>query len=330
MDRTLGPWRWWVLIGTAGVTGVAEAVSRWFGVQSKWVGPTAALAFLWVLFALALGRLSTFRDDNNEWNLGPLRESCAAWWQYAGDRLKEPSFWGALIGIASLIAMAVAQVVALGATLGGLFRQDVAALERSATDVRAIAWLGALGAGVLGAVHLANWWTGEPGPKIPPLPEGGLGRLPVWVGRTELAGQADRCEHPLLADLLRHLRHWPTKRWRFETGYSDDLRHFLRKRLRKHKVERERFVGVQAEGTRGRADLVIQDSVLIELKRELATATADRAVAQVERYAGVWKAGPVVLLLVEQLRPEQRVRVHADMEKLRQRKLPVLVVDLSR
>lgn len=63
--------------------------------------------------------------------------------------------------------------------------------------------------------------------------------------------------------------------------------------------QRERPVGNRAEGTAGRADLVVSDAVLIEMKRGLTTTSAQRAVGQVRMYARAWHNGPLILLLCD-------------------------------
>jgi hypothetical protein len=63
--------------------------------------------------------------------------------------------------------------------------------------------------------------------------------------------------------------------------------------------QRERPVGKAAEGTAGRADLIVSDAIVIELNRGISTTAAQRALGQVQMYLRAWDRGPVLLLLCD-------------------------------
>lgn len=110
-----------------------------------------------------------------------------------------------------------------------------------------------------------------------------------WTGGVPVEFQ------PLLGMLAR----WRPRESARESGYERSLVRFLERSIRGIEVQTQ--LPFQSEdGTRGRIDVVLDDVVAIELKRDLrASADADRAVGQVLKYAASWRKGPVMLLLVE-------------------------------
>lgn len=88
---------------------------------------------------------------------------------------------------------------------------------------------------------------------------------------------------------------------RLEADDQASLHRHLRKKNPALKVEREKPIRIQVEGTRRRIDLAIDDCVVIEMKRYIRRAAdADRAFQQARAYATEWKdKGPVLLVLCE-------------------------------
>lgn len=63
-------------------------------------------------------------------------------------------------------------------------------------------------------------------------------------------------------------------------------------------IELEKPIGSKEEFNRGRADIVIDDTILIELKCDSSAGAIQRAKGQIGQYAEIWKnKGPVILLL---------------------------------
>jgi hypothetical protein len=89
--------------------------------------------------------------------------------------------------------------------------------------------------------------------------------------------------------------------------------------------ERERPIGDRAQGTNGRADLVVSDSVLIEMKKGLTTTTAQRALGQIQMYLRAWDRGPVMLLVCEADAATVQTFLAREIEEIR-RRAPVLMV----
>lgn len=102
-----------------------------------------------------------------------------------------------------------------------------------------------------------------------------------------------------LRPLAVTLSEWRPREHDGERGYESSLVNFLKKRLPGVKTKQQQPFEAE-DGTRGKLDVVIDDVLVIELKRSLkAAGEADRAVGQVFKYAASWKNGPVVLLLCE-------------------------------
>lgn len=104
---------------------------------------------------------------------------------------------------------------------------------------------------------------------------------------------------PLLRPLAATLADWRPRHYERETGYESSLVNFLKKRLPGVRAKQQQPFEAE-DGTRGKLDVVIDSTLVIELKRALKAASdVDRAVGQVFKYSASWKAGPVVLLLCE-------------------------------
>lgn len=95
------------------------------------------------------------------------------------------------------------------------------------------------------------------------------------------------------------LARWKPRASEREAGYERSLVRFLERNM--PGIDAQTQLPFQAEdGTRGRIDIVLDEVVAIELKRDLRiSADADRAVGQVLKYAASWRRGPVLLLLCE-------------------------------
>lgn len=148
-----------------------------------------------------------------------------------------------------------------------------------------------------------------------------VGTLPHIIDcndKKHLQTLAARVEHPVLSTLLTLLSEWRPRDFDYEDQYQASLHRWLRKRFPESNPERERPIGQGTKKNAGRADLVLSDAVLIEMKRGLSTATAQKALGQMEMYAQLWKRGPVLLLICGAA-PENRPDFFGPgMEKLHQ------------
>jgi hypothetical protein len=125
-----------------------------------------------------------------------------------------------------------------------------------------------------------------------------LGTVPLVIDLRQsvpLSADVPSEFHPLLNTLAQ----WKPRASEREAGYERSLVRFLERNV--PGIDAQTQLPFEADdGTRGRIDVVLDDVVAIELKRDLrASSEADRAVGQIIKYAASWRKGPVILLLVE-------------------------------
>lgn len=102
----------------------------------------------------------------------------------------------------------------------------------------------------------------------------------------------------LFKELITSLQNWNPKNCYYEYEYQYKLRYHLKNSLEEADIELEKPIGSKEEFNRGRADIVIDDTILIELKCDSSAGAIQRAKGQIGQYAEIWKnKGPVILLL---------------------------------
>jgi len=104
----------------------------------------------------------------------------------------------------------------------------------------------------------------------------------------------------LFCDFLRALQSWSPKAHRSEYMFTDKLYRHLRKMLPEATVELEFPIGDIENGNKGRADIVVNETILIEMKRGSNAGQIQRAKGQISQYSEIWSnRGPVILLLCD-------------------------------
>lgn len=102
----------------------------------------------------------------------------------------------------------------------------------------------------------------------------------------------------LFEELVTALQEWNPENCYYEYEFQIKLKKHLDNVLLESNIEREKPIGSKKEFNKGRADLVIDDTILIELKRDPSAGAVQRAKGQIGQYAEIWKnKGPVILLL---------------------------------
>lgn len=102
----------------------------------------------------------------------------------------------------------------------------------------------------------------------------------------------------LLTNFLNILSEWKPRRYHYEYQFRDTLYSYLRSKMPEATIETEKPIGRTSEGNRGRADIIINDTILLELKRDTSAGAIQRAKGQIMQYSHIWKdKGPVILLL---------------------------------
>ena len=109
----------------------------------------------------------------------------------------------------------------------------------------------------------------------------------------------NKSKSKIFFETVRLLRKWNPNQSDYEYEYQDKLFFYLSKNLPEAEIELEKPIGFLNDiYTRGRADLVINNTILIELKKKIASSELQRAKGQIEQYLNIWKTnGPVILLI---------------------------------
>lgn len=109
----------------------------------------------------------------------------------------------------------------------------------------------------------------------------------------------NKSKSKIFFETVRLLKKWNPNISDYEYEYQDKLFLYLSKNLPEAVIEMEKPIGSLDEiHTKGRADLVIDNTILIELKKNIASSELQRAKGQIEQYLNIWKTnGPVILLI---------------------------------
>jgi hypothetical protein len=121
----------------------------------------------------------------------------------------------------------------------------------------------------------------------------------------------------LFSDFINSLEKWQPENCHYEYEFQDKLYRHLRKTMPEAVVETEKPIGDRSLGNRGRADVVVNDTILIEMKRDTSAGAVQRAKGQIMQYSQIWKdKGPVVLLLCSHEYDHAKVTYTSTMEDL--------------
>lgn len=131
----------------------------------------------------------------------------------------------------------------------------------------------------------------------------------------------------LFNDFVTALHNWNPRNSRHEYVYQDWLYRHLRKSLPGAVVELEYPIGDAILGSNGRADIVINDTILIELKRDSSAGAVQRAKGQILQYSETWGyRGPVVLLLCDYDYDHAKLSFTSTMSDLKILERPVITI----
>lgn len=303
----------------AALTVTVTGIETYTNAEAPLFTAIATFLFILLLFLLAVARLGSLRDDDGNWSLSLVSGRVSETADDLNDaispssELTAPVRWkaaGKMIMSVALVVLALRNVVTLFLiTIDEFFSAHIDVAESIGH------WMFVAGAGLLGLGALSwiiGWQRLRSAPDAQWLRPNAEERrriitavsgLPPIIDCTGEAGHvrelARRAGHPVLMQLLEHLSTWQPRPSTYEKDYQAALFRMLRRKMPGANPQRERPIGDRSLGTRGRADLVVSDSVLIEMKRGLSTTAADRAIGQIRRYTEAWKNGPVMLLLCD-------------------------------
>jgi hypothetical protein len=146
--------------------------------------------------------------------------------------------------------------------------------------------------------------------------------------RTEhVAATISTSNSVLFTDFVTAIQNWNPRQADYEYEYQDRLYRHLRKHLPDANIEMEYPIGENFVGSRGRADIVVNDTILIEMKRDSSAGAIQRAKGQISQYSEIWKdKGPVILLLCDYDFEKARLAFTPTMNDLAQLKRPALTI----
>jgi hypothetical protein len=131
----------------------------------------------------------------------------------------------------------------------------------------------------------------------------------------------------LFNDFVNVLSEWNPRNCYYEYEFQDKLCAYLRKKMPGALVESEVPIGDSSIGNKGRADIIINDTILIEMKRDTSAGAIQRAKGQILQYSEVWKdKGPVVLLLCDYEYDHARTSYSSTITSLHQLDRPALAI----
>lgn len=135
-------------------------------------------------------------------------------------------------------------------------------------------------------------------PTFHPSPSG---RLVINAKNDEHIGTAVSFNSSqMFKDFVNALHSWQPRGAYYEYELQDRLYRHLKKNMPGASIEMEYPVGSAELANRGRADIVINRSILLEMKRDDSAGAIQRAKGQISQYSDIWKGkGPVVLVLCD-------------------------------
>ena len=128
-------------------------------------------------------------------------------------------------------------------------------------------------------------------------------------------------------DFVQALRSWHPRNCQQEHEYQNSLLEHLNAELPDSLVEDEFPIPDPSRKTRKRGDIVIDKTILVEMKRETTAGEIQRAQGQIHQYTTLWnKRGPVVLLLCNQEYEKARDIFEPTMRDLQKLNRPALTI----
>lgn len=127
------------------------------------------------------------------------------------------------------------------------------------------------------------------------------GALPAVLRHTDRSAIQQVLAHTqddLLHAFVDAIHRWRPPRLASEAAYQEHLARWLGRRNVGDKVVLEEWIGSRRNGTRGRGDIIVDDWLLVEMKRGSSQSEGQRAVGQLEQYLRAWKGRGAVVVVV--------------------------------
>lgn len=351
LDASLYGYRAKVVGFGALLTVVASVIDDQAWPRTPWLTAVSTYVFLVFLTMLFAARLGALRDDDGNWSFAlvfrragevrvALGESVGALGATSGATLVKSSARAS--SFLALLALAFRNVAVLLNLTVEEFLDDRVALIADAESY--LLYGGVILVGFGAFLHVIAWWLlrraggarlRHPDHQDRERIQAALQSLPPVIDCGDAAQArelARRAGHPILEQLLESLAGWKPQRFDYEDQYQGSLYRLLRRKMPSTNPQREYPMRDSTEGRKGlkgRADLVVSDAVLIEMKRRLTTSTAQRALGQLHMYLKLWSKGPVILVLCDAEDTAAVRFLSAEVAALRSR-APVLLVLAAR
>jgi hypothetical protein len=344
---------------SAVVTVAATALETWLPrglIAKEWPRADAPIvtalltfAFTSLLMTLLVARLGSLRDDDGQWSvelvrrraheLGvDIREVFSAF-----GTMESALRWKAVGRVALFVGFGVLALrniwVLLTITLDEFFGVRWSSLEAAGHGALIIG-ISTAGVGLLG--WLIGWSKLRQQPitrSLHPTAQertqilSAAGALPSTIdcNDTETVQRLARhAGHPVLVELLQLLATWRPHQRDYEDEYQASLHRFIRKRMPGSNPQRERPIGSRHDGSAGRADIIVAESVLIEMKRGVNTSAAQKALGQIKMYMRGWNQGPIILLLCDATSDNAERYLRREVEEIRSKGSSVVLVIAAR
>jgi hypothetical protein len=131
----------------------------------------------------------------------------------------------------------------------------------------------------------------------------------------------------LFNDFVNSLKDWKPEACKHEYEFQDKLFRHLKKSMPEATIELEYPIGSKERGNKGRADVVINDTILIEMKKDSSAGAIQRAKGQILQYSEIWRnKGPVILLLCNYDYDHAKLSFTSTMSDLSLLKRPALTI----
>jgi hypothetical protein len=131
----------------------------------------------------------------------------------------------------------------------------------------------------------------------------------------------------LFSDFVSAIKNWSPGKCNYEYEFQNKLYRHLKKSLPGADIELEYPIGDAAHGNKGRADIVINDTILVEMKRDSSAGAVQRAKGQILQYSDIWRnRGPVILLLCDHDYSHAKLSYTSTMVDLNKLERPVMTI----
>lgn len=132
----------------------------------------------------------------------------------------------------------------------------------------------------------------------------------------------------LLKGFVNAMKNWNPGKCYYEYEFQDKLYRHLKNSLPDSEVEMEFPIGDKEHKNKRRADIVVDETILIEMKRGgISSGEEDRAKGQISEYAEIWRnRGPVILLLCGHEYEHAKTSFTPTMIKQVKLEMPVLTI----